>query len=188
MKLLFIGSGVREHALVWRLAQARHVTRFFHISFSVVFLLLICGVTRGQSPPPSTNLRVGAAAVELEADDAMVIAGGIHAGKASGQEGRLRCVAVVIEKAPVKLAIVACDVLMLTRESLDRAIDKMRLLLGDYPDVAARLAQQTMGSFFLINPELTRLPRELRAAPSLMKTEQVQEHEIAALACATATL
>lgn len=73
------------------------------------------------------------------------------------------------------------------RVAQERAIDKMRLLLGDYPDVAARLAQQTTGSFFLINPELSRLPRELRAAPSLMKTEQVQEHELAALARATAT-
>ena len=75
---------------------------------------------------------------------------------------------------------------LIGRVAQERAIDKMRLLLGDYPDVAARLAQQTTGSFFLINPELSRLPRELRAAPSLMKTEQVHEHEIAALARATA--
>ena len=56
---------------------------------------------------PAAELRVGAAATELEADDAMVIAGGITAGKVIGQEGRLRCAAVVIELAPTKLAIVA---------------------------------------------------------------------------------
>src|ERR1041384_4171777 len=86
------------------------------------FLFLICASAMAQPAPPSTGLRVGAAAVELEADDAMGIAGGIHAGKASGQEGKLRCVAVVLEKLPAKLAIVACDVLMLTRQSLDPVV------------------------------------------------------------------
>jgi GTPase SAR1 family protein len=75
---------------------------------------------------------------------------------------------------------------LIGRVAQPRAIDKMRPLLGDYPDVATRLAQQTTGSFFLLNPELSRLPRELRAAPSLMKTDQLQEHEIATLARATA--
>ena len=77
-----------------------------------------------SSPP----LHIGVAAVELEADDTMVIAGGITAGKAAGQEGKLRAVAVVLELAPsAKLAIVACDVLMMTREHLDpvaREIEK----------------------------------------------------------------
>ena len=68
----------------------------------------------------STGLRVGAAAAELAADDSMVIAGGITAGKASGQEGKLRAVAVVLEQKPFgKLAIVACDILMITRDLLD---------------------------------------------------------------------
>jgi hypothetical protein len=58
--------------------------------------------------------------VELEADDSMVIAGGIHARRVKGQEGKLRAVAVVIEGSPAeKLAIVSCDVLMLTRDLLD---------------------------------------------------------------------
>src|SRR3989475_8139483 len=66
-----------------------------------------------------SKLRVGSAAVEFEADDSMIIAGGITAGKATGQEGKLRATAVVLEKQPFgKLAIIACDVLMMTREWL----------------------------------------------------------------------
>lgn len=66
-----------------------------------------------------------------------------------------------------------------------RAIEKMRNLIGAYPNVAVRLAQQTTGSFFLINPALGSTARELRADLALMKTEQLQEHEIAELARAT---
>lgn len=47
--------------------------------------------------PPGTWLKVGAAAAELEADDGMVIGGGIGPGKAAGAEGKLRAVATVIE-------------------------------------------------------------------------------------------
>lgn len=65
-------------------------------------------------------LRVGSASVELEADDGMVIAGGITAGKAQGQEAPLRVVAIVMEQDPFgKLAIVSCDVLMLTKDLLE---------------------------------------------------------------------
>src|SRR5437660_5760823 len=53
----------------------------------------------------------------------MIIAGGITPGKASGQEGKLRATAVVLEKQPFgKLAIVACDVLMITRQHLDPVV------------------------------------------------------------------
>ena len=41
-------------------------------------------------------LQVGTSAVNLKADDAMVIAGGIGPGKAQGQEGELRATAVVL--------------------------------------------------------------------------------------------
>lgn len=71
------------------------------------------------------ELRVGSAAVEVEADDAMVIAGGITPGKASGQEGKLRAVATVLAKDGVRAAIVACDVLMMTREKLDPVIEQI---------------------------------------------------------------
>lgn len=52
----------------------------------------------------------------------MIIAGGITAGKATGQEGKLRATAVVLEQGGTKLAIVACDILMMTREHLDPAM------------------------------------------------------------------
>jgi hypothetical protein len=68
----------------------------------------------------------------------------------------------------------------------DRAIEKMKNLLGSYPNVATRLATQTTGSFFLINSGLVPPARELRADSSLMTTAQLQEHEIAELARQTA--
>jgi hypothetical protein len=76
-------------------------------------------------------LRVGAAAVELEADDSMPIAGGIHAGYVKGQEGKLRATAFVVEKpgsAPV--AIVSCDVLMIQRDLADAAIAEIEKSCG----------------------------------------------------------
>src|SRR5262245_52799324 len=55
--------------------------------FVCPLLLLAC------LPVNGAGLRVGAAAADLQADDSMIIAGGITAGKASGQEGKLRAVA-----------------------------------------------------------------------------------------------
>jgi hypothetical protein len=79
----------------------------------------------------AAELRVGAAAVDLAADDSMVIAGGITAGKASGQEGKLRAVAVVLEQAPFgTFALVANDVLMLTREHLDPVVAEVEKTSG----------------------------------------------------------
>jgi hypothetical protein len=68
----------------------------------------------------------------------------------------------------------------------DRAIEKMRNLLGAYPNVASRLAGQATGNFFLLNPSVPGGARELRAEASIMKTDQLQEHEIALLARDTA--
>jgi neutral ceramidase len=76
------------------------------------------------------DLTVGAASAELQADDSMIIAGGITAGKASGQEGKLRCIATVLEKDKVRLAIVACDVLMMTRQSLDPVVAEIEQKTG----------------------------------------------------------
>src|SRR5262245_61525552 len=87
-----------------------------HTSWMILvraFLILFLASVRAD------DLRVGTASVDLRAEDSMVIAGGITAGKASGQEGRLRCIANVLEKDRTRLAIVACDVLMMTRQTLD---------------------------------------------------------------------
>jgi len=72
------------------------------------------------------------------------------------------------------------------RVAQDRAIEKMRNLIAGYPNVAARLATQGTGSFFLLNATLNPPARELRADPSMMRTEQLQEQEIAILAQETA--
>jgi len=83
----------------------------------------------------AADVRVGAAAVDLEADDSMVIAGGIGPGKATGQEGLLRAVAVVIEKPNAgKVAIVACDVLFVTRDFIDPALKEIEQSTGIAPD------------------------------------------------------
>ncbi len=66
------------------------------------------------------DLRVGAAVAELAADDSMVVAGGILARHVKGQEGKLRAVAVVLERpGQAMLAVVACDILMMNRDLLD---------------------------------------------------------------------
>ncbi len=83
----------------------------------------------------ASDLRVGAAAVNLVADDSMVVGGGIGPGKATGQEGELRAVAVVLEKpGSPKVAIVACDVLFLTRDFVDAALAQIAKSTGIQPD------------------------------------------------------
>lgn len=81
---------------------------------------------RGES-----DLRVGAAAAEFIGDDSMPIAGSILPGKVQGQEGKLRAVAVVLEKpGSGKLAIVACDLLMITRDLLDPVVQEITAATG----------------------------------------------------------
>src|SRR3954452_19777430 len=83
----------------------------------------------------AADVRCGAAAVNLEADDSMVIAGGIGPGKATGQEGELRAVAVVVEKpGSPKVAILACDVLFVTRDFVDPALKDIEKSTGITPD------------------------------------------------------
>ena len=73
-------------------------------------------------PSIAQELKAGAAAEVLSADDAMVIGGGIGPGKAKGQEGELRASALVIEDSRRnRIALIACDVLMIERDVLDRA-------------------------------------------------------------------
>lgn len=67
----------------------------------------------------AAELRVGAATAEFLADDTMHIGGSILPGQVKGQEGKLRAAAVVLQKGDVKLALVTCDILMITRDLLD---------------------------------------------------------------------
>src|SRR5688500_16644231 len=91
-----------------------------HAGMKVVMVLSFLAM-----PLCAAGLRVSISAVDLEADDSMVIAGGITPGKATGQEGKLRAVAIVLEQATSKVAIVACDILMITREHLDPAVKEI---------------------------------------------------------------
>ncbi len=76
------------------------------------------------------GLRAGAAAVAFDARDDMVIAGGIGPGGASGQEGRLGACATVIALGDEKLAIVACDILMMRRDFIDAAAREIEAKTG----------------------------------------------------------
>jgi neutral ceramidase len=96
---------------------------------SVICLLALTLPVRADLK--DATVRVGAAAVELQADDDMVIGGGILPFKVRGQEAPLRATAVVVEKPGAgKLALVACDVLMLNRDLLDPAADEVARALG----------------------------------------------------------
>ena len=80
------------------------------------------------------GLGVGVAAVELKADDSMVIAGSILGGHVKGQEGQLRATAVVLEKPKGhKIAIVSCDVLFVQRDFVDRALGAIEKATGIPP-------------------------------------------------------
>jgi len=101
------------------------------------FLVLLSVVTYADVPVAraADTLRVAAAAVNLEADDSMVIAGGIGPGKAVGQEGQLRVTAVVIEKPSAgKFVIGDVDVLFLTRDFMDRAFAEVQRTTGIPPE------------------------------------------------------
>ena len=62
--------------------------------------------------------------------------------------------------------------------SQDTAIGKMRNLLAGYPGVAARLASQPTGHFFVLGDGV----RELRTDRAMMVTEQLADHELVELA------
>lgn len=83
------------------------------------------------SAVPAQGLKVGAAAVPLEADDSLVIGGSILPGKARGQEGELRASALVVEGPDGgRAALLACDVLMVARDVLDRAARRIEREIG----------------------------------------------------------
>lgn len=65
------------------------------------------------------------------------------------------------------------------RVAQDRAIEKMRNLIGSYPNMANRLANQPTGHFFLLTPGKAI---ELKCDRSMMTTEQVSDAEVTELA------
>ncbi len=94
-------------------------------------LTLGCLALACNSAIAAGELKAGAAALNLIADDSMVIGGGIGPGKATGQEGELRASAVVLEdQRGGKVALVACDVLMVNRDVLDRAARRIEQATG----------------------------------------------------------
>jgi len=82
-------------------------------------IVVFCVAVLSLPAAEPDSLQAGASAVNLQADDDMVIAGGIGPGKLTGQEGELRATAIVLAQGSTRLAIVSCDVLMLTRDLLD---------------------------------------------------------------------
>ena len=101
-------------------------TLFVWTLFFWTLVVLHLGATACRAEPES-DVRVGAAAVNLEADDDMIIAGGIGPGRASGQEGQLRAVAIVVQdNAGTRVAIVACDVLFTPRDIVDAALKEIQ--------------------------------------------------------------
>ncbi|MBL9140003.1 MAG: hypothetical protein JNK85_29290, partial [Verrucomicrobiales bacterium] len=114
-------------------AQSR-IRSWIHPARSSPWWLLICSLILGALAAKAANapapLRVGAAAVDLEGEDAMVIAGGIEPGRAKGQEGKLRAVATVLESGNQRLAFVALDILMIRREHLDPVVSEIERDLG----------------------------------------------------------
>ncbi len=100
-----------------------------------IFCAAALGAALASRALAEPQLQVGTAAVNLEADDSMVIAGGIGPGKAVGQEGQLRAVAVVLKKAELPpVAIVECDVLFTPGDLVDRALARIAKSTGIGPE------------------------------------------------------
>lgn len=96
-----------------------------HVASVILATLPICSTMLAADG----SLRVGAAAVNLVADDSMVIAGSILPGTVTGQEGELRAVAIVVQGPKgSKAALVACDVLMMRRDLLDPVATRIEQL------------------------------------------------------------
>jgi neutral ceramidase len=75
-------------------------------------------------------IHVGTAAIDIPADDSMDMAGGIHAWKAQGGEGRLRATTIVVKQGGQKLAICSCDVLFVQRDFVDPALAEIEKKTG----------------------------------------------------------
>ncbi len=82
-----------------------------------------CGFGLLSATAFASDLRVGAAAVDLKSTPEMPLGGYLEARFTHEQEGQLRAVAVVIERqGSPRLAIVECDVLWVPRKVADAAV------------------------------------------------------------------
>ena len=99
-----------------------------------ITLIVILAVLLQKAFGIEPDIRVGAAAVNLKAENDMPLAGSIEARYTTEQEGELRAVATVIEKPGAgKVAIVACDVLWVTRKIVDAALAEIEKTTGIPP-------------------------------------------------------
>src|SRR5439155_4242812 len=91
------GPGQRKHcaASMWSTRGRKPpMLRAIVVGFmSLVMLVSLAQAGREVKGSAPSAIRVGAAAAELDADDPMIIGGGIGPGFVKGQEGKLRAVA-----------------------------------------------------------------------------------------------
>ena len=101
------------------------------ILICIAAYLLVSASLIGPIPRKATGptLRVGAAAVEIPAEDSMVIGGSIGPGKLTGQEGKLQATAIVLA-GNTKLCLVGVDALMMNRDLLDEAARRIEKECG----------------------------------------------------------
>ena len=103
------------------------------VFFSAAALLLLTFRTPAVQAETACNynLKVGSAAFSIDADDSMVLSGGIGPRYAEGQEGELRAVAVVIQGPNAnKVALVSCDVLFTPADIVDAALTEIEMSTG----------------------------------------------------------
>ena len=86
-------------------------------SMLLVLLNLVISIASAQG---QETWKVGAASVAMQAEDSMVIGGGIGPGLVNGQEGLLQATAIVI-RGDKPLCLIAADILMMHRDWLDQA-------------------------------------------------------------------
>ena len=94
------------------------------IPFFMAFLGFCIAPLRAE-----TMWRVGAASVAMQAEDSMVIGGGIGPGFLNGQEGLLQATSIVI-RGDKPLCLIAVDVLMMQRVWLDQVAKEIEKECG----------------------------------------------------------
>ncbi|MDZ4818970.1 MAG: hypothetical protein SGJ20_08365 [Planctomycetota bacterium] len=98
---------------------------------SILFLVVMLFGSLMDPQLLHAQVKVGAASSELICDPEMVIGGGILGAHMTEQEGKLRVIAVVLEKpGSPKVAIVAADVLFVSKDFVDAALKEIEKTIG----------------------------------------------------------